>query len=145
MRTITVTRRVPAPPEAVFAAWVEPERLAGWWWPQLAATTYDLDVREGGHYRIHSPAIGVTATGVYTEVQPPRRLAFTWRWQEDGEPDAVEDQIVVVFEPVDGGTEVTVAHTSTEHVPEGGAEQGWNDVLDRLVTAELGQSSRSSG
>jgi hypothetical protein len=28
---------------------------------------------------------------------------------------------------------VTVAHTSTAHVPEGGAEQGWNDVMDRLV------------
>jgi uncharacterized protein YndB with AHSA1/START domain len=143
--TITVVRTVAASPEAAFAAWVDPEQLAAWWWPQLAGTTYDLDARPGGAYRIEGPAIGVTVTGVYTEVDPPRRLAFTWHWR-DGEPDSVEDQVVVTFQPVDGGTTVTVAHTSPVHAPEGGAERGWNDVLDRLVDAAPrldGQSTSS--
>ena len=132
--TITITRTVAAPPERVFAAWTDAEQLAAWWWPQLGGTTYDVDARLGGRFRIHSSGIGATVTGVYTEVEPPRRLVFTWSWEDEGEPEAVvEDTVVVTFEPDDGGTLVTVAHTSVAHVPEGGAEQGWNDVMDRLV------------
>ncbi|HET7430142.1 MAG TPA: SRPBCC family protein [Nocardioides sp.] len=144
--TITLTRTVPAPAEEVFAAWTDVDRLAAWWWPQLAGTTYAVDARPGGRYRIQSPAIGATVTGVYTEVDPPRRLAFTWVWQDEGEPgSAVEDTVVVTFEPVDDGTRVTVAHTSVAHVPDGGAEQGWGDVLDRLVrvAGTQGQSTSS--
>jgi uncharacterized protein YndB with AHSA1/START domain len=146
MSTITLTRRVAASPERVFAAWTDVEQLAAWWWPQLAGTTYDVDARPGGRYRIQSPAIGATVTGVYTEVDPPRRLVFTWVWQDVGEPASVEDTVVVTFEPHDDGTQVTVAHTSSEHVPDGGAEQGWNDVLDRLarVWAETQGQSTSS-
>jgi uncharacterized protein YndB with AHSA1/START domain len=146
MSTITLTRRVAASPERVFAAWTDVEQLAAWWWPQLAGTTYDVDARPGGRYRIQSPAIGATVTGVYTEVDPPRRLVFTWVWQDVGEPASVEDTVVVTFEPHDDGTQVTVAHTSSEHVPDGGAEQGWNDVLDRLarVWAETQGHSTSS-
>jgi hypothetical protein len=44
---------------------------------------------------------------------------------------------------VDAGTLVTVAHTSTAHVAGGGAEQGWNDVLDRLVRMHASQSTSS--
>ncbi len=132
--TITIARTVAATPERVFAAWTDAERLAAWWWPQLGGTTYDVDARLGGRFRIHSSGIGATVTGVYTEVEPPRRLVFTWSWEDEGEPEAVvEDIVVVTFEPDDGGTLVTVAHTSVAHVPEGGAEQGWNDVMDRLV------------
>jgi uncharacterized protein YndB with AHSA1/START domain len=132
--TITIARTVAATPERVFAAWTDAEQLAAWWWPQLGGTTYDVDARLGGRFRIHSSGIGATVTGVYTEVEPPRRLVFTWSWEDDGEPEAVvEDTVVVTFEPDDGGTLVTVAHTSVAHVPEGGAEQGWNDVMDRLV------------
>ncbi len=146
MSTITLTRRVAASPERAFAAWTDVEQLAAWWWPQLAGTTYDVDARPGGRYRIDSPAIGATVTGVYTEVDPPRRLAFTWVWQDAGEPVSVEDTVVVTFEPDDEGTRVTVAHTSSEHLPGGGAEQGWSDVLDRLVRVcaeEDGQSTSS--
>ena len=132
--TITIARIVAATPERVFAAWTDAEQLAAWWWPQLDGTTYDVDARLGGRFRIHSSGIGATVTGVYTEVEPPRRLVFTWSWEDEGEPEAVvEDTVVVTFEPDDGGTLVTVAHTSVAHVPEGGAEQGWNDVMDRLA------------
>jgi uncharacterized protein YndB with AHSA1/START domain len=147
--TITVSRTVAASPDRVFVAWTDVARLAAWWWPQLAGTTYDVDARAGGRFRISSRAIKATVWGVYTEVDPPRRLVFTWNWEDHGEPEAtVEDTVVVDFMPVEGGTLVTVAHTSEAHVLEGGAEQGWNDVLDRLVrvvgeTEDQSTSSRS--
>jgi uncharacterized protein YndB with AHSA1/START domain len=141
--TITISRTVSAPPGRVCEAWTDVTQLAAWWWPQLAGTTYDVDARAGGHYRITSPAIGATVWGRYTEVDPPRRLVFTWNW-DDGEPEAVvADTVVVTFEPAGGATLVTVAHTSASHEPDGGAEQGWNDVLDRLVRV-LGDQSISS-
>ena len=144
--TITISRTMSAAPERVFAAWTDVDQLAVWWWPQLGGTTYDMDVRAGGLFRISSPAIGATVSGVYTEVDPPRRLAFTWKWEDDGEPEAVaEDTVVVTFEPDSDGTVVTVAHTSAAHVPDGGAERGWNDVMDRLVQLceNEGQSTSS--
>ncbi len=144
MSTITITRAVGADPERVFAAWTDAERLAAWWWPQLGGTTYDVDARPGGRFRIHGPAIGAAVSGEYAAVDPPRRLAFTWVWQDDGEPDTVvEDTVVVTFEPEDDGTAVTVAHTSDAHEPDGGTEQGWNDVLGRLAGLDWGQSTSS--
>lgn len=143
--TISISRTVAAAPERVYAAWTDAEQLATWWWPQLAGTTYDVDARQGGRFHIDSPTIGATVTGVYAEVQPPRRLAFTWRWQDaDQQEEAVDDIVVVTFEPEDDLTRVTVAHTSSAHVPEGAAEQGWNDVMERLARL-VGQptSSRS--
>src|SRR4051812_34580039 len=104
MSTITLTRRVAASPERVFAAWTDVEQLAAWWWPQLAGTTYDVDARPGGRYRIEGPAMGARVPGVYTGGAPPRRLVFTWVWQDVGEPASVEDTVVVTFEPDDDGT-----------------------------------------
>jgi uncharacterized protein YndB with AHSA1/START domain len=143
--TITISRTVAATPDRVFDAWTDVARLAAWWWPQLAGTTYDVDARPGGRYRISSPAIGATVSGVFTELDRPRRLVLTWNWEDDGEPEsAVEDRVVVTFDPEADGTLVTVSHTSVAHVPEGGAELGWNDVLDRLVRLyDEGQSTSS--
>jgi uncharacterized protein YndB with AHSA1/START domain len=144
--TIRIIRTVPASPERAFDAWTDADQLAAWWWPQLAGTTYEVDARPGGRFRIDSPAIGASVTGVYTEVDRPRRLAFTWRWEDqdhDGPDAVVEDTVVVTFEAADDGTTVTVAHTSAAHEPGGGAEQGWNDVLDRLVGLRWGQSTSS--
>lgn len=64
---------------------------------------------------------------------------MTWIWISDDEPAQVDgtpvvDTVDVTFTPSPHGTEVTVRHTSTEHIAGGGAEQGWNDVLDRLPT-----------
>ncbi len=145
MSTITITRTVAATPDRVFDAWTDVAQLARWWWPQLAGTTYDVDARAGGRYRIHSPAIGITAWGEYTDVDRPRRLAFTWNWEGEGETDvgSVVDDVVVTFEPAGEATLVTVEHTSLVHVEDGGAEQGWNDVMDRLVGLGQSTSSRS--
>ncbi len=145
MSTITITRTVAATPDRVFDAWTDVAQLARWWWPQLAGTTYDVDARAGGRYRIHSPAIGITAWGEYTDVDRPRRLAFTWNWEGEGETDvgSVVDDVVVTFEAAGEATLVTVEHTSLVHVEDGGAEQGWNDVMDRLVGLGQSTSSRS--
>lgn len=144
--TVRIRRSVAASPDRVFDAWTDATQLAAWWWPQLGGTTYDVDARAGGRFRIHSPEIKATVSGVYRELDPPRRLVFTWNWEDEGEggaEPAVQDTVVVTFEREGRGTLVTVEHTSEAHVPEGGAEQGWNDVMDRLVLMHEGQSTSS--
>jgi glutathione S-transferase len=137
---ISLTRTVAAPAETVFAAWVEPERLSTWWWPQLAGTSYAVDARPGGAYRIESPVIRATVSGVYSEVAPPGRLAFTWVWEADGDV-APAEQVEVTLASVDGGTRVEVSHRCRGD-DQSDLAQGWNDVLDRLV-AVVGQSTSS--
>jgi uncharacterized protein YndB with AHSA1/START domain len=138
---IAITRLVTASPETVFAAWVEPERLAAWWWPQLAGTTYDVDARPGGGYRIQSPVIGATVSGVYSEVDPPRRLVFSWVWEAEGVV-APAEQVDVTLAAVESGTQVDVRHHCARGTADADLAQGWNDVLDRLVRV-LGQSTSS--
>ena len=145
--TVTLSRSVPASPGRVFELWTNASRLARWWWPQLPGTTYVVDARVGGSYAIASPVIGATVRGDYSEVEPPRRLVFTWNWEDDDGPAVGEDTVAVDFEPEHGATLVTVAHTSQAHAPDDGTEQGWNDVLERLAgllgSARTGQSTSS--
>ena len=133
---LTIVRAVPAAAEAVFRAWTDPTLLARWWWPARFRTIYQVDLRPGGRYRYRSvelPDIGVLdVSGAYLEVDPPRRLTYTWVWEGSDEP---ETRVTVVFGRQDTDyTELTLTHgpfTSAEvranHI------QGWNDCLDRLA------------
>ncbi|UUT34862.1 SRPBCC family protein [Microbacterium elymi] len=108
---------------------------ASWWWPQWPDTTYQLDVTEGGDYRIGTPYDGVGVSGRYTAVRPGSLLAFTWQW--DGEPEI--DHITVLFTAIDASTtEVTMVHVSPGRAVGDGFQQGWTDVLDRLPGAVAG-------
>jgi uncharacterized protein YndB with AHSA1/START domain len=140
--TITITRTVPAAPAEVFRAWTEVEVLAAWWWPHLAGTSYVVNARVGGGYAITSPVLGVTVRGIYGEVEPPRRLAFTWIW-EDEAGASVGEEVVVTFDEIEAGTLLTVRHTSPAETRDDDTEQGWTDVLDRLARLYDPQSTSS--
>lgn len=132
--TITLSRQVPVPADRAYRAWVDPQELAGGWWPQWQDTRDDLEPREGAEFRIHSAEAGVGVTGVLTTVEGSRLLTMTWSWI-NGEDTIVQDLVdVVEVRFTDNGevSVVTVLHTSTEHEGDGGAEKGWKDVLDRL-------------
>lgn len=128
--TLLITQEVPAPVEAVWAAWTEPDRLATWWWPMYADTTYDVDARVGGEYRIATASIGIGVHGRFTAVEPPHRLELTWTW-EDGEDHGPEETVVVELSARDGGTLVTLQH-ATEAAGAADFRQGWTDCLARL-------------
>ena len=67
--------------------------------------------------------------GYYTEIEPPRRLAFTWIWDGDTRRTLIE----IDFEEHDGATTVRFTHSGLwdeqavrEH------EGGWSRILDSL-------------
>jgi uncharacterized protein YndB with AHSA1/START domain len=93
---------VHAAAETVFAACVEPERLSEWWGP-VGFTTLgvELDVREEGRYRITmQPPDGEAfhLRGRFREVDPPRRLAYTFEWEE---PDPNDRETIVTLSFLD--------------------------------------------
>lgn len=135
MSTLTLTRSVTGDADRAWKAWTDPDELAAWWWPQWPDTTYDLDVRVGGRYRIHSADAAFGISGEYIRVDRPHRLAMTWAWHNAETPaDAPADEVEIEFTADGEQTVVTVRHTSAEELEGSGTEQGWNSVLDRLAS-----------
>lgn len=122
-------RTLAFPADRVWRALTDPAALAAWFWPARFATTAEVDLRIGGRYRIDGPGAGMAVSGEYVAVDPPRRLAFTWRW--DGE--AEETLVTLVLADDGAGTELQLTH---EHFADGAVRdehaKGWADCLDRL-------------
>ena len=88
-----------APRDLVWRAWSNPEVLVLWMgpveWPAVSAT---CDFRVGGAWRIclRSPETGedLWQGGVYREIDAPRRLVFTFKWDESHEDGPPVDTLV---------------------------------------------------
>ena len=130
-------RVLQAPKERVFAACVEPEELAEWWGPAGFTTlSVDLDVRDGGPYRITmQPPDGEAfdLRGEFVEVDPPRRLVYTFEWEE---PDPEDQETVVTLSFLDDGDVTRLVldqgpfATETRYALH---EAGWTETLERLA------------
>src|SRR5215472_1120766 len=94
-RQIVITRRFDAPRALVFDAWTKAEHVAQWWDPSGAPLAVcEIDLRPNGAFRWvnRSPdgGEGHTFTGIYREIVPPERLAFT-------SPSSLEQGSTLVF------------------------------------------------
>lgn len=137
-RSLTVERIVPGDVSRVWHAWTTAEGLAAWWWAHLSGTTYEVDARVGGTYRIENRAAGIGVRGEYREVEAPHRFAATWIWLDDGEDGEVE-QLTVRFNEHPQGTAITVVHAGpwTSDEPMERYRVGWNDVMDALASTAV--------
>ena len=85
--SLEVKRHINAPRERVYAAWTDPRQLKEWFGPANVETHNVIaDVRPGGEFRWdlqNSEGEKMTARGEYREVQPLRKIVFTWRWDDD--------------------------------------------------------------
>jgi uncharacterized protein YndB with AHSA1/START domain len=145
---LAITRRIPAPPEAVFAAWTQAERVKAWWGPYgMTTPEAEIDLRPGGiHRTVMQDAAGKTYrnSGVIDEVAAPHHLVMRMP-EEDGGPVAGAS-MRVEFVPEDGGTRVDVRwrHPTAEiraaHQAMG-FEKGWGETLDKLTAHVLTPAS----
>ena len=134
--TLHLEKQLGVPREAVFAACLEPERLAEWWGPSgFTSPSIELDPRAGGKYRIAmQPPEGELfyLRGEFREVDPPGRLVYTFAW-EDPDPDDRENVVALCFVVTDGGT--TVILEQGPFATEARYElhrAGWTDGFERL-------------
>ena len=129
MTTAEKSVLVPLDPDATFALLTEPERLRRW-----QAVTARVELRAGGEYR-WTIVPGHTASGTITEVDPGRRLVFTFGWEgtEDLPPGA--STVTITLEPVEGGTKLHLVHSGLTAEQATGHLEGWTHYGERLVAA----------
>ncbi len=135
--SLTLKRRLNAPPEKVYAAWAQPAKLAQWFGPDSGAVTRaELDLRVGGRYTIvfhtedgEEHQVG----GVYREVVPNQKLVFTWAWRSTPE----RESLVTILMKDDGdGTLLTLTHEQFfDEAARDRHREGWSGALDNLERA----------
>lgn len=138
---VQVQRRFAAPPERVFDAWTNADVLRDWWsaMPNMSPGTIDVDLREGGRYRMEMVADDGavhTAVGEYREIHRPERIVCTWSWEgNDAAMSGSADTLVEVDFARDGdGTLVTLTHSGFGSDEIAGLhEHGWNGTLAQLA------------
>ena len=137
-RVLVITRVFDAPRDRLFEVWTKPEHMIRWWGPHGFTTPYhELDVRPGGAYRVcmRSPeGREHWLRGAYREIVAPKRLVFTYAWEDEkGEPRH-ETVVTVSFEAQGDKTKLTLRQAIFETVTARDAhEGGWTSNFERLA------------
>ena len=137
--TTSVEREIAiaASPETVWQFLVDPDKAIRW-----MGQTASFDARAGGEYRI-GVIPGHTAAGEFVELDPPRRLVYTWGWEPgpDGPNPVPPGTSTIEIELVPAGEGTTLRFTHRD-LPSAEAAQshahGWDHYLERLVVAARG-------
>lgn len=120
---------VPLDPTSTFALITQPDRLRRW-----MAVAARIELRTGGAYR-WTVTPGHSAAGTVIDVDPGKRVVFTWGWEDHGDPPPGGSTVTITLTPVDGGTEVRLVHDGLTAQQAARHAKGWNHFLDRLVVA----------
>jgi uncharacterized protein YndB with AHSA1/START domain len=130
---LVITRVFNAPRELVFRCITEPEHLTHFWGPvgmQTPIEKITVDLRIGGVFETvmvnESTGDEYPSRGVYTEIDPPAKLAWT-------EPDGGMTSTTTFTDLGDGRTEVRIHQTNVpEMYATDEAQAGFNSSLDRF-------------
>ena len=135
--SLEIKRLIKAPRERVYAAWTDPAQMKQWFGPENVQTR-DLiaDARVGGTFRwdlTNPEGEEMTMRGEYRELQPGKKIVFTWQWQDDEDWENHTSIVTVELDDAEGGTELRLIH---EKLPSEESRdrhnEGWNSVLDKL-------------
>jgi uncharacterized protein YndB with AHSA1/START domain len=111
--------RIAAPIEKVWAALTYPTSIRGWMGDD---STIAVDLQVGGHYQL----FGGETTGVFTQIEKPNKLAYTWRqgeWHKDWPDSLVSWELT----PVGQQTQVLLTHNQFPNTEErDGHDEGWD-------------------
>ena len=112
-----------AAPEALYLAFVDRDALVEWLPPaEMTGEIHAFDARVGGGYRmtLRYPSTGDHVPGKtsahedavdvrFLELSPPHRIVESVRFDSADPAFGGEMRLTVTIEPVDGGSEVTLA------------------------------------
>ena len=138
MSDLTFTRNFKASPELVFDFVTKQEHIAKWWGPEtmhcpvlnmnltkLGAWLSTMENKDGQQY---------TVSGEVVDVDPPKRVEFTWAWHD--EENARGNESRVTFEVAgdgSGGSVFTLIHRGlVDEESRNGHEQGWTSSIRKL-------------
>jgi uncharacterized protein YndB with AHSA1/START domain len=148
MTAVRLQRTIPAPPERVYRAWLDPELLSRWMAPgSLNVTRAEVDQRVGGRYRIWHSGLEGEVGGFEAErleLVPAERIVLRWGFVG---PDRLagptfDSLLTVTLREAPGGTtELTLIHERLDALRDALPEVadkvgvGWELALDKLAEA----------
>jgi uncharacterized protein YndB with AHSA1/START domain len=132
--SLTLKRRLNAPPAKVFDAWTDPQKIMRWFGPAEVDTFLaECDARVGGGYHIAARAPDGAehhVTGTYREIVANEKLVFTWAWR--GTPER-QSLVTVLLKPDGNGTLLTLTHEQfADETVRDHHQHGWAGSLDKL-------------
>lgn len=142
---VRLQRTIPAPPQEVYRAWLEPALLQQWMAPGLDVTRAEVDARVGGHLRIWHADAGSDVGGFECEIVelvPDQRLVFRWGFvgPERAAGPVYDSLLTVTLRPAKGhATTLTLVHERLDDLAAAmpnvaeSVEHGWALVLEKLV------------
>lgn len=125
---ITVERTIPAAPDQVFDAWLNP-MIPGTIWH--AADKFVLDPKVDGLF--FWTIEGTSHYGRFTEMRRPARMQHTWMSPNTG---GLESTVTVAFKKQGNSTVMTLVHSGLPDTNQGkGHEKGWNFLMANFCEA----------
>ena len=137
-QVVRIERTFDAPAEDVFDAWTSPEVIERWFRPARGwkKPSAEVDLRVGGTVRVvmrDQSGAPVEASGEYTEIDRPNRLAFTWTF--DDYPSN-QQLIEIEFTERDGATTVVFVNSNISHEKRRDEQyDGWRTCIDNIERA----------
>src|SRR5437773_10979386 len=136
--SLEIKRHIKASRVHVYASWTDAVQMKQWFGPEnLQTLNLLVDARVVGEFRwdvVNPEGENMTIRGEYRELQPGKKIVFTWQWQDDEDWENHISIVTVELDDADGGTELRLAH---EQLPNeesrDGHTQGWNSA-DRKST-----------
>jgi len=137
MTSVTLVRRIKARPSIVFQALIRAEDIAQWWGPDAGPVLLSqVDARIGGRFKIRFRLLDGSeheSTGMFLEIDPPRRVRMSWRWTAGG-ADPGESELSFALRAIPEGTELTLTHALLQDSESSRSHgEGWTGALDKLV------------
>ena len=74
--------------------------------------------------------------GEFLEIDRPKLVVMSWRWEEGGEPDEANNVSRLEFQlrAIDTGTELTLIHSALQSEASARShESGWGGALRKLL------------
>jgi len=130
---IEVSRRIAAPPERVFDAWLNPDSVRHWLFatPDGVMERVEIDPRVGGRFEIDERRGDELAGhfGEYLEIDRPRRLVFDF-WTSFSEE---RTRVTIAIAPDGDGSLLTLTHEGVWADYAERTRQGWTMILEGLA------------
>jgi uncharacterized protein YndB with AHSA1/START domain len=126
---------IAASPETIWEFLVDPEKATRW-----MGVSASLDPRPGGEYRVEVLP-GEVAGGEFVELDPPRRLVWTWGWEPSGMSEVAVGSTTIEIDLVPDGDRTTLrfVHRGLPGADDAGSHaHGWDHYLPRLAIAAAG-------
>ena len=143
-----VERVMPAPPEVVFDAWLDPEALADWMCPRPSrCVAVTVEPRVGGRVRFDVDTQGhlVLITGRFLAIERPNLLRFTWSHSGWADPTVASVVHVAFAAHGDAETLMSIEHSLLPPEALSDHERGWRLTAQQLcaVLAEGHRTGRA--